>query len=191
VAAWDESASARRKPVAALAEQGESAGTWLPAPPALTLPMAVVEDVVEIAVFDCDAGPELVGAIELISPANKDRPDSRDAFVAKCKAYLQRGVGLIIVDVVTDHAADLHAALLAGVSSSAPAAEPSNLYGSAYRPLGKNGQASLQVWHEKLVLGQPLPVLPLWLAKGPCVPIDLEHACEATSRGLKIDLVEG
>ena len=32
--------------------------------------------------------PQLAGAVELVSPANKDRPASREAFVSKCAAYL-------------------------------------------------------------------------------------------------------
>ena len=43
----------------------------------------------------------LVAVVELVSPSNKDRPESRRAFAAKTAAYLQRGVGLIILDIVT------------------------------------------------------------------------------------------
>ena len=35
-------------------------------------------------------------------PRNKDRPESRRAFAAKSAAYLQRGVGLIVLDIVTE-----------------------------------------------------------------------------------------
>jgi hypothetical protein len=46
-------------------------------------------DIVEVQIFSTQAGPILVGAIELISPANKDRPTHRDAFTTKCQTYLQ------------------------------------------------------------------------------------------------------
>jgi hypothetical protein len=36
-----------------------------------------------------------------VSPANKDRDETRRAFIAKCAAYLQRGIGLIVVDIRT------------------------------------------------------------------------------------------
>jgi len=55
-------------------------------------------------------------AIELVSPANKDRPGTRDAFVSKCASYLQQGIGLIVVDLVTNRSADLHAELLLRVT---------------------------------------------------------------------------
>ena len=42
-------------------------------------------------------GATLVAAIELVSPGNKDRPEARLAFAAKCVSYLTRGVGLIVV----------------------------------------------------------------------------------------------
>jgi hypothetical protein len=81
-------------------------------------------DVVEFLIFDQEAGPTLAGAIELVSPANKDRPAHRDAFVSKCSAFVQQGIRLMIVDVVTDRSADLHAELLARLQSSLPAREP-------------------------------------------------------------------
>jgi hypothetical protein len=108
----------------------------------------------------------LVGAVELVSPANKDRPAHREALVSKCAAYLQLGVGLVLVDVVTDRSGDLHRELLARVGAGDPGPGPS-LSGSAYRPVERNGAPTLDVWREPLAVGQPLPSLPLWLAGRP------------------------
>ena len=55
------------------------AGWTVPAP-TLTIPLPIITDVVEVLVFDGEGGPTLAGAIELLSPSNKDRPTSRDAF---------------------------------------------------------------------------------------------------------------
>ena len=55
----------------------------------------------EVRVYSGPAGWNLVGAIELISPANKDSPAERRAFVAKCASYLHAGVSLVLLDVVT------------------------------------------------------------------------------------------
>src|SRR5580704_13844296 len=71
---------------------------WSPPAPAQTLLFPLVGDVVEVLVYDTKAGPTLIGAIELVSPSNKDRPESRSAFVAKCETLLQQAVGLVIVD---------------------------------------------------------------------------------------------
>jgi hypothetical protein len=43
---------------------------WLPTAPALTLPLALITDVVEVRVFSTEGGPTLAGAIELVSPSN-------------------------------------------------------------------------------------------------------------------------
>jgi hypothetical protein len=43
-------------------------------------------DEYEVHVYDAQRDRQLVAAIELISPANKDRPDARSQFVAKCVA---------------------------------------------------------------------------------------------------------
>src|SRR5207244_2302402 len=44
---------------------------------------------VEIHVFQDLGGPQLRAAIELASPANKDRPRSRLTFAAKCVGFLE------------------------------------------------------------------------------------------------------
>jgi hypothetical protein len=76
------------------APTGASAGWTVPVP-THTVPIAIITDTVEILVFNREAGPTLAGAIELVGPADKDRPAHRDAFVSKCAAYLQQGVGLV------------------------------------------------------------------------------------------------
>ena len=43
-------------------------------------------------IYDTEYGRRLVAAIEIVSPSNKDRRESRRAFVAKVAALLQKGV---------------------------------------------------------------------------------------------------
>src|SRR5438270_5656090 len=60
--------------VAAFEDEKPSAAPpgWAPPTPTMTAPMTLITDVVEIAVYSSEAGPVLIGAIELVSPANKD-----------------------------------------------------------------------------------------------------------------------
>jgi hypothetical protein len=44
----------------------------------------------------------------------------------------------------------------------------------------------LETWLHPLVLGQPLPTLPLWLADNLAVPLELEASYEETCRVLRI-----
>src|SRR5262249_49862089 len=74
--------------------------TWAPPTTTLTIP-AIFPDDIEVQVFQTEGGSRLVAAVELVSPRNKDRPEARRNFAAKCAAYLQRGVGLIVADIVT------------------------------------------------------------------------------------------
>lgn len=152
---------------------------WSPGPPLMTLPFSITTDMVEVLLYRNEGGPVLAGAVELISPSNKDRPESRDAFVSKCAAYLHQGVGLIVVDIVTERRANLHAELLTRVSPQPVRAED-QLYAAAYRPTGKNRETTLAVWYERLALGSPLPTLPLWLRGGICLPLDLETTYQTT-----------
>lgn len=155
---------------------GAAAEPWLPPSAALAMP-AIFPDEVEIQVLHTTAGATLVGAIELISPRNKDRGEARRAFAAKCASYLQDGVGLLIVDVVTERHANLHDELVRLLEQDEKYRFPiaSALYVVAYHPIRRDpGGDQIDIWPQALEVGQPLPTVPLALRGGPTVPIDLE-----------------
>jgi hypothetical protein len=158
---------------------------WAPPTPVAVFP-ALFPDDFEVQVFSSMAGPTLVAAIELVSPGNKDREETRRAFAAKCAAYLQRGIGLIVVDIVTSLYANLHdelAALLGHANGFAFPA-PTRLYATAYRPAHRQERNEIDLWREPLVVGQALPTLPLAVRGLGCLPIDLETTyMEAKQRG--------
>ena len=135
--------------------------------------LTLVTDIVEIAVYNSETGPVLIGAIELVSQANKDRPSARDAFASKCASYLQQAVGLIVVDMVTERRADLHADLLLRLNDAATP-PTSDLWAASYRPWQTGEQPNVEIWHHPLAVGNALPTLPFWLKNGPCIKLDLE-----------------
>ena len=75
----------------------------------------------EVLVFDDERDRTLVAAVEFVSPANKDRPEHRQAFVTKCAALLQKGVCVSIVDLVTVRQFNLYGELLELIGRSDPA----------------------------------------------------------------------
>ena len=152
----------------------------------LELP-ATFPDEVEVLVFSTEGGPTLVGAIELVSPRNKDRPDARRALAIKCLSYLQAGIGLVLVDVVTTRRANLHDEMVQLLPEEAPLFPNSaSLYAAAYRPFRRPDAERIAVWPVPLTLGQEIPALPLWLRGVPApVRVDLEAAyTEARQRSL-------
>jgi hypothetical protein len=163
-------------------EETHAAGTptgWTPSPPSLSRPFDMSGVVVEVGIFSRSGGPQLAGAIELVSPANKDRPLHRDTFVSNCVTYLQAGIGLVLVDVVTERPADLYRELLVRLGLGDPGPGPV-LSGSAFRPVEREGVRMLDVWREPIAVGQRLPTLPLWLRGGLCLPVELEATYERT-----------
>jgi hypothetical protein len=158
---------------------------WSPPSPLLTVPFTMLTDLVEVKIFSTGEGPTLAGAIELISPGNKDRLQSREAFVSKCAAYLQQGVGLAVVDVVTDRHANLHEELLNRLGASH---EPwdEELYTVGYRPVLRGQDTNLALWPYPLRLGQPLPTLPLWLPGDLCLRVNLDATYERTCQEQRV-----
>jgi hypothetical protein len=146
---------------------------WSPPAPAMTMP-AVFPDSLEVLVVSTEAGPTLMAAVELVSPGTKDRETHRRAFAATCSSYLQQGIGLMIVDIVTSRQANLHNALVDLLAVGAPFWLPGEpLYATAYRPVRREDTEQIEVWSAMLAVGAPLPLLPLPLDKAIAVPIDL------------------
>jgi Protein of unknown function (DUF4058) len=141
-------------------------------------------DSFEVRVFSTTRGLTLVAAIELISPANKDRPEERRAFATKCASYLHQGVSLIIIDVVTNRRANLHNDVVRtlAVGDEFLLADEQNLYAVAYRPVLRQERAQIDLWTEPCAVGEPLPTMPLRLTGDLFVPVDFETAYRETCR---------
>jgi hypothetical protein len=175
------------------AEKKDGAGTatavWAPPQPTLTVPFEGAEtDAYEVQILRNFGGPQLRAAIELVSPSNKDRPASRQAFATKCAAYLQRAVSVVIIDMVTERAANLHAEVITLLQGNGQPAwqSPTGLYAVAYRAALVAGQPHLQAWPEVLAISSSLPELPLWLEPDLCVPLRLEESYTVTCGSLRM-----
>ena len=166
---------------------GDGSALWVPPQPTLDLAIDFTNlDLYEIQIRRDDDSLRLAAAIELVSPGNKDRESHRRAFSIKCANYLQEGVGLLVVDVVTHRSGDLHGDLLTllGLNPPSGGEAPSDLYAAAYRTTGPAEASRLRAWRETLALDAPLPKMPLWIMEERCVPVDLEAAYSTARRRL-------
>lgn len=161
--------------------------TWSPPAPAETV-RAAFPPTFEVLVFRMEGGPTLVAAIELVSPANKDRDDHRRAFAVKCASFLLQGVSLVVIDVVTTRHADLHREVLRLIDAERVIAEqPQALCTAAYRPVRRDEEDSVEVWRETLAVDAGLPVMPLCLGGDVFVPLDLEETYTDACRRRRIE----
>lgn len=141
-----------------------------------------------VRVYDEKRHARLVAAVEIVSPANKDRPERRSAFVAKCAGLLQERVSVVIVDVVTTRTPNLYSELLDLIGQSDPSLSPEapTLYTAACRMTKRDDEWLLETWTQTLELGHPLPTMPLWLADNLAVPLELEGSYEQSCSILNI-----
>jgi hypothetical protein len=179
VATWDEPADGGGTATATRA-------VWLPATAPLVLP-ATFPPGCTIEIQSAEGGRSLVAAIELVSPANKDRAGKRRLFAAKCATYLSLGIGLIVVDAITTRQGNLHndLAKLLGLDSSLQLSMRS-LYAVAYRPLRREKGEEIDCWPFALHLGEPLPEVPLSLGAELCLRVDLEASYQDACQRRKI-----
>ncbi len=168
---------------------GVATATWAPPEPTLAVDVDLSEQYeYEVLVYDQSRGRTLVAAVELVSPANKDRPESRQAFVAKCAALLQKRVCVSIVDLVTTRQFNLYTELLELVDRSDPAFGPTPppIYAATCRGRKVGQRPRLEIWAYPLAVGRKLPTLPVWLNDELAVSLDLEASYEETCRALRI-----
>jgi hypothetical protein len=155
-------------------------------PPATGTALYDFSDTVEIRVTNEETG-RLVGAIELVSPGNKDRGAKRDMFLAKCLDNIAGGACVVIVDVITARRANLHNELVTTLGAdNLVLPEETSLYAATYRPIIRKKKMTVDVWVNPLQIGAALPTMPLRVVAGLFVPVELEETYAAACRGRKL-----
>jgi hypothetical protein len=127
----------------------------------------------------------LVALIEILSPANKDRPRRVRDFTAKAVDALDAGVHLLLVDLFPPGPHDpcgMHGAILQGLEGSdaiydVPADEPATLASYASGP-------SVEIHIEHVAVGAPLPEMPLFLRPDRYINVPLEATYQAAYHGM-------
>ena len=158
--------------------------------PTLTVEADLSEqDEYEVRIYDAVRGRQLVAAIKIVSPSNKDRPDTRELFVVKVASLLQQGVCASLVDLVSVRQANLYADLLNLLGRADPALSTTTPYLYAVTLRSRkpaNRRQLLDAWFYPMIVGQPLPTLPIWLTPDLRVMLPLETSYEETCRILRI-----
>ena len=168
---------------------GVATAVWAPPLPSVAVETELPDDdEYEVQIYDNEREHTLVAAIEIVSPANKDRVEKRNAFVGKCAALLRNGVAVSIVDVVTSRHFNLYTELMTslGHPDRTLGPDPPSEYAASCRWVRKLDRAVLETWSHALIVGKPLPTLPLWLTDTLYVPLDLERSYEQACEDLSI-----
>jgi hypothetical protein len=134
---------------------------------------------------------QLIAAIELVSPRNKDRLDSKARYARRYLGYLRQGVHLMLVDVFAQPAGFSFAdAVSDDLGLGEPPTPPP--FAVSYRvgapvPQGDTMGTPVAVWRRPLEPGRTLPELPLPLDDGAAVVIDLEATYSQAAKRVYLD----
>jgi hypothetical protein len=129
------------------------------------------------------SGHRLVAMVEVVSPANKDRPAHVDELADKIEEALRRGVHVLLIDLFPPGPHDpggMHAAVWQRFDDqeayALPAGEPLTLaaYVADQRP---------EAYLEHRAVGLPLPDMPLFLHPERYVNAPLETTYQDAFRG--------
>ena len=125
---------------------------------------------------------QLIAAIELVSPRNKDRPSARTRYLGRYVGYLRQGVHLLLIDALPRPAGFSFADAIAddlGIAME-PTPTPCAVSFRVGEPLPDG--TLVASWRRPLQVGQPLAVIPLALDTKQAISIDLEHTYQEAAR---------
>jgi hypothetical protein len=124
------------------------------------------------------SGDRIVAMVEVVSPGNKASRNPLRSFVEKAAQLLEKGVHLLILDLLPPGRRDpfgIHAAIWEEVSGEEPAAAPEKpLTLAAYE-----AALALRAFVEPVAVGEALPEMPLFLEPGAHVNVPLERTYQA------------
>ena len=151
--------------------------TVLYSPPSVhfSMPADFPEEVL-VEIRDLRRGRQVLAVVEIVSPGNKDDEEARLAFAGKCLSYLSKGIGLLVLDIVTEGKANLHNSMMRLAKNDARyemIGEPQT-FAASYRPVSRDWENVIDLWHWSLRVGSALPTVPLALKGFGCIAIDLE-----------------
>lgn len=175
---------------------------WAPRQPAelVAAEAALLEPDLETSVaFRLDPQPavhvdfqgQLIAAIEIVSPRNKDRSGAKETYSHRYLGYLRLGVHLLLVDVLPRPTGfSFSDAITDSLGLQLPPLPPP--FATAYRvgevvPAGEEMGSLVGLWRRPLRVGEPLPTLPLPLNVHQAVVINLEETYERAAKRAYLD----
>lgn len=134
-----------------------------------------------------DLNGQLIAALEIVSPRNKDRPAARERYLNRYAGYLRQGVHLLLIDALPRPAGFSFADSLAGNLGFAQAPCPAPC-AISYRVGGPVPEGTIiALWRRPLHVGQPLPTVPLAIGPEQSVSIDLDQTYREAARRAYLD----
>jgi hypothetical protein len=141
------------------------------------------------------SGHRLIALIEIVSPANKDRPRHVADLANKAISALEYGVHLLLVDLFPPGSYDpsgIHGSIVEDLGEYA---EPYVLPPSTPLTLASYvAERPIDIYLENLAVGDPLVEMPLFLRPDRYVNVPLEPTYQAAYRGMPAfwrDVLEG
>lgn len=126
---------------------------------------------------------QLVAAIELVSPRNKDRPSSREFYRNRYLGYLWSGIHLMLVDM---HRRPVGFSFIEAMAAELQCRFPTGLppHVVSWNTGGRTpeGGQFLDGWYRALTVGEPLPTVQLALTADRSLLVDVAHTYTKAAR---------
>jgi hypothetical protein len=131
------------------------------------------------------SGHRLVALLEIVSPANKDRPESVEELATEAASALNRGVHLLLVDLIPPGPHDLQGMHEAVRERMLPEGDPYELPADAPLTLASYAAGpKVHVFLQHLAVGAPLTDMPLFFRPDRYINVPLEATYRSAYQGM-------
>jgi hypothetical protein len=159
-----------------------------PASPDLTVGTNYFDNL-SVNIVDFSEGHDVRGVVRVVCRGNKASRESELAFAIDCASQIQRGAGLVVIDIIPRrHAiwAD-HLGQILHCADHFPPLRGGEMMVSSFRPARRHQRSEIDVWHRPLSFSDPLPVVPLAVKGAMFLSVDLESTYTQTMKENRYD----
>jgi hypothetical protein len=142
-------------------EEGNDAGALydsaIPPPPDVTVGFNFFDNL-SVHVIDTSEGREVCGTVRVVCRGNKASRESELAFAIDCASQLQRGTGLVVIDIIPRRRAAWadHLGHLLHCADRYHPGRSDDMMVSSFRPARRQHRNEIDSWQRPVSFGAPL-----------------------------------
>jgi len=173
-------------------EEGNDTGrryeSWTPPLPDQTVATDYFDNL-SVNVIDFLEGRDVCGVVRLVCRGNKASRESELAFAVDCASQLQRGAGLVVVDIIPRRRvvwAD-HLGHLLHCADRYHPGRHHDMMVTSLRPARRLNLSEIDIWQFPVSFDDPLPNVPLAAKGAMFLSVDLESTYTQTVKDTRYD----
>jgi hypothetical protein len=169
-------------------DTGRRYGSVTPSPPDHTVATSCFDNL-SANLIDSLEGHDVCGIVRLVCRSNKTSRESDLAFAVDCASQLQRGAGLVVVDIIPRRRAVWadHLGSLLHCADWYHRGRGHDMVVTSFRPARRRNRSEVDIWNFPVSFDDLLPTVPLAAKGSMFLSVDLESTYTQTLKEKRYD----